>query len=65
MLAHGRLGLAAVGALEVAVLDHGDRRVLRTADVVALRVDVDGEVDELLGAAEQRHGTAVRAAAGR
>ena len=38
-LAHDRLGLPAVGALEVAVLDHGDRGVGRAADVVAVRVD--------------------------
>ena len=40
-LADDRLGLAAVRALEVAVLDDGDRRVGRPADVVALGIDVD------------------------
>ena len=52
-LADDRLRLAAVGALEVAVLDDRDRRVERPADVVALRIDVDVEVDERLGGAEQ------------
>ena len=52
-LADDRLRLPAVRALEVAVLDHRDGRVERPADVVALRVDVDVEVDERLGRAEQ------------
>ena len=41
-LAHDGLGLPAVGALEVAVLDERDRRFERAADVVALGIDVDG-----------------------
>ena len=53
-LADDRLGLAAVGALEVAVLDEGHRRVGRAADVVALRIDRRGQVDDRLGGAEQR-----------
>ena len=53
-LAHDRLGLAAVRALEVAVLDQGDRRVRRAADVVALGVHRHGQVDDRLGRAEQR-----------
>ena len=53
-LAHDRLRLPAVRALEVAVLDDRDRRVERPANVVALRVDVDVEIDERLGRAEQR-----------
>ena len=44
-----RLGPAAVGALEVAVLDQRHRRVRRAADVVALGVDRHGEVDEIVG----------------
>ena len=48
-----RLGLAAVGALEVAVLDDGDRRAGGPADVVAVRVDRCAEVDDHLGGAEQ------------
>ena len=40
-LADDRLGLAAVRALEVAVLDDRDRRFVGTADVVALGIDVD------------------------
>ena len=53
-LADDRLRLPAVGALEVAVLDDRDRRLDRAANVVALRVDVDVEVDERLGGSEQR-----------
>ena len=41
-------------ALEVAVLDDGDRRIERPADVVTGRIDVVGEVDQRRGAAEQR-----------
>ena len=41
-LADDRLGLAAVGALEVAELDDGDRRVGGPADVVAFGVDGHG-----------------------
>ena len=50
-LADGDLGLPAVRALVVAVLDERDRRVGRAADVVARGVDVVGEVEESLGGA--------------
>ena len=50
-LADRPLGLAAVGALEVAVLDERHRRVVGAADVVALGVDVLGEVEDVLGGA--------------
>src|SRR4051794_24802322 len=54
-LADDRLRPPAVRALEVAVLDDGDGRVTRSpADVIALRLDVDVEVDERLGRPEQR-----------
>ena len=53
-LPHDRLRLPAVRALEVAVLDHRDRRLERAANVVALRIDVDIEVDERLSRTEQR-----------
>ena len=53
-LAHDRLRLSAVRALEVAVLDHRDRRLERPTNVVALRVDVDVEIDERLSRAQQR-----------
>jgi hypothetical protein len=43
------LGPAAVGALEVAVLNERDRRGLRSADVVTLRVDVIGQVNGFHG----------------
>ena len=45
-LADDDLGLAAVGALVVAVLDEGHGRVVRAADVVAVGVDVVGEVEQ-------------------
>src|SRR5256885_462556 len=48
-LAHDRLGPAAVRALEVAVLDEGDGRVVGAADVVTLGIDRRGEVDDRLG----------------
>ena len=38
-LIHDRVRLAAVGTLEVAVLDQGDGRVVGSAHVVALRID--------------------------
>ena len=50
-LADDDLGLPAVRALVVAVLDERDRRVLRAADVVALGIDVVGEVEQLVGGA--------------
>ena len=56
-LADDRLGLPAVGAFEVAVLDDGHRRVDRPADVVALRIDVDVEVDERLARFRAGHGS--------
>ena len=62
-LAHDRLGLPAVRALEVAVLDHRDRRVERATNVVALRVDVDVEIDERLRRAQQRADRGGRAGA--
>ena len=53
-LADRTLGLAAVGALEVAVLDERDqRRVVGAADVVALGIDVLGEVEDVLGGARE------------
>ena len=64
-LADDRLGLPAVGALEVAVLDHGDRRVLGPADVVALRVDRHGEVDDRLARCRAARGSAAAWAAAR
>ena len=51
-LAHDGFGPAAVRALEVAVLDERDRRVVGAADVVALRIDVGGEIDDRLGGAD-------------
>ena len=51
-LADHRLGLAAVRALEVAVLEQRHRGVLGPADVVALGVDGYREVDDRLGAAD-------------
>ena len=48
-----RLGLPAVGAFEVAVLDDGDDRLVRAADVVAARVDGSPQVDERLGGSQQ------------
>ena len=53
-LAHDGFRLPAVGALEVAVLDNRDVRLKRPADVVALQVDVDIEIDHLLSSAEER-----------
>jgi hypothetical protein len=44
---------SAVRALDVAVLDHGHRRVERVAHVVRLWIDREFEVDERLCAAEQ------------
>ena len=48
-LADDRLSLAAVRALEIAVLDECHRRVIGAADVVALRVHVAGEVEDVFG----------------
>jgi hypothetical protein len=52
-LAHGRLRLAAVGALEIAVLDQRDRRVNRSPDVIALGIDIEVQVGDRLGLAEE------------
>ena len=52
-LTHDRLGTPAIRALEVAVLDHCHRSVERPADAIAFRVDVDVEVDERLGGAQE------------
>jgi len=52
-LADDRLGLAAVRALEVAVLDQGDGRLRRAAQVVALGVDRIGEIDDRRRRSEQ------------
>ena len=48
-LGDDRRRVPAVRALEVAVLEQRDRRVGPAADVVALGVDVVGEVDDRLG----------------
>jgi hypothetical protein len=50
---HG-LGLAAVRAFEVPVLDERYRRLGRAAHVVKLGIDRHGQVNDRLGAAEQR-----------
>ena len=52
-LADNRLGDAAIGALEVAVLDDRDGSIDRSADVVVLRIDVDVQVDDRLRGPEQ------------
>ncbi len=52
-LADDGLGLSAVGALEIAVLDDRHRRFDRAADVVTLRVDLPVEVDEWLSGSDQ------------
>ena len=52
-LADDRLGLAAVGALVVAVLDQHHRGVMAAAEMVDIGVDVVGEVEQLLGGAAQ------------
>ena len=52
-LAQDRFRPPAVGTLEVAVLDHRDRSVEWPADVIALRIDVEVEVDERLDRAEE------------
>ena len=46
--ADGRLGPAAVGALEVAVLHDRDRRRHRAADMVAVGIHRRGEIDDHL-----------------
>ena len=52
-LAHDRLGFAAVGALEVPVLDDGHRRLGRPAQVIPLGIHRHGQVGERLRAAQQ------------
>jgi hypothetical protein len=52
-LADHWFGPAAVGALEVAVLDHGHRGGGRAAQVVAARVDRHGQVGDGVGRAQQ------------
>ena len=52
-LANDRLGPPAIGALEVAVLDHGHRCMAGAPDVIAVRVDLVGEVGEQLGGAQE------------
>ena len=52
--AQHRLRLAAVRTLEIAILEHGDRRVEPAADVVALGVDRIREVDDEVRCAQQR-----------
>jgi hypothetical protein len=51
-LANDRFGSATVRALEVAVLDHGHRRLHRSPHVIPLRIDVPVEVDERLRRSE-------------
>ena len=63
-LADNGLGLAAERALEIAVLDDRDRRVVGAAGVVALGIDVEVEIGERLGAARQGADPQPRAAAG-
>ena len=53
-LADDGLGLPAERALEVAVLDDRDRRVVGATRVVALGIDVEIEVGERLGSACER-----------
>ena len=53
-LAHFGLGPSGVRTLDVAVVDHGHRRVERPADVVRLGIDREFEVEERLCAG---HGT--------
>jgi hypothetical protein len=56
-LAHDRLRLAAERTLEVAVLDHRHWCFHRPADVVALGIDVEIEIGDRLGVADQRSHT--------
>ena len=64
-LADDRLGPPAVRALEVGVLDERDRGVVVSADVIALGVDVVGQVDELLGGARRAGASGRPTASGR
>src|SRR5664279_4480038 len=57
-LTNGGFGAAAVGTLEVAVFDDGDRRVCGAADVITIRVDGCRQVDDLLDITEQGPGPA-------
>src|ERR1700686_5475578 len=52
-LADDSLRLSAVRALEVAVLEQRDARVVWSADVVALGIDLLGEVAQVLGRARE------------
>jgi hypothetical protein len=52
-LTDDRLRLAAVGALEIAVLDDRDRRLDRSAHVVALRIDLDVKIRDRFVRSEQ------------
>src|SRR5947208_9146972 len=52
-LADHDLGLAAVRALVVAVLDEGHRRVVGPTDVVAFRIDLVREVEDVLPRARE------------
>src|SRR5439155_17777222 len=52
-LADRDLGLPAVRTLVVAVLDERDRRLVRAADVVAVRIDVRRQVEQVVGGAGQ------------
>ena len=53
-------GLSAVGALEVAELDHGDRGIRVATDVVILDVDLQDEVLDEVYVAQERTRTGVR-----
>ena len=53
-LADDRLGLAAVGALEIAVLDDRHGRLRRPSDVVASGIDGIVQVDDHVRGSEQR-----------
>ena len=53
-LAQHRLGLPAVGTLEVPVLDERDRRLFGAANVISLGIDRHREIDQRLRCAEQR-----------
>ena len=61
-LADHLLGLAAVRALEVAVLQQRDRRVRGAADVVARGIDVLDEIGDVLGGAADLAVAELRAA---
>ena len=58
-LADDRFGLPAVGAFEVAELDHGDRSAMRAPDVVTVRIDGRDEVLDQSRIAEQGPGSSL------